>query len=399
MRTLLRTEPTITKRSRVIKKGAPVEDYRIYCGKDATGKRVQFFRSTQAEAKQVAAEWGQKAKTLGDAALALTPAQTVDAAQAFRMLEGHTPSICLSTIVDKYLSCRPDPVKNIPALVLAYELYLSTFAPEQKRHVESVRSIVGRFVMKAASLGAKLSDVTRGEIERWISCTSCASSYNAHLSYLRAFFSWANKTYHTGNPCEGIARKRIAYTEPQFMRPTDVSRFMQAAEARPDAYFIIPRLVLGFFCGLRSAEIDRVLWRDIDLDSMEVRVRMPKGYTKGTKPRIVPLEPNAVAWLNKYGSRFENDAPISSFRYTRIAFIEIAAALGIRLDRNTMRHTYATMHVGFFRNLEATSCNMGHTGGARLLLAHYRGLVGANEAGMFWGILPTHKLGDNHELA
>lgn len=393
MRTLLRTEPTITKRSRVIK-GATVEDYRIYCGKDATGKRVQFFRSTQAEAKQVAAEWSQKAKTLGDAALAMTPAQTVDAAQAFRMLEGHTPPICLSTIVDKYLSCNPEPVENIPALVLAYEMYLSTFAPEQKRHVESVRSIVGRFVSRATTFTVKISDVTRGDIERWIACTSCASSYNAHLSYLGAFFSWANKTYHTGNPCEGILRKAIAYKEPQFMRPTDVSRFMQAAEARPDANVIVPRLVLGFFCGLRSAEIDRVLWRDIDLENGEVRVSMPKGYTKGVKPRIVGFQPNVVEWFTKYYPRVHpaGTSLYASYREARIAFNQIAKNLGLRLDRNTMRHTYATMHVGAFRNLEATSCNMGHTGGARLLLAHYRGLVGANEAGTFWGILPTHKL-------
>lgn len=390
MRTLLRTEPTITKRSRVIK-GATVEDYRIYCGKDATGKRVQFFRSTQAEAKQVAAEWGQKAKTLGDAALALTPAQTVDAANAYALLKGTKYQSSLMPIVEAWVKAYGNTnYVTAPSLVLVYELYSGTFAPEQNRHIESVRSIVGRFVMKSASLGAKPSDVTRADVERWLSCTSCASSYNAHLSYLGAFFSWANKTYHTGNPCEGFARKSVAYEEPSFMQALNVESLFLAAQASPDASLIIPRMTLGFFCGMRSAEIDRLASKDISADNYEVRVSMPKGYTHGVKPRMVKISPNAAAWLAKYPF---TDDHTSCYRRDREILKRLAYELGdLTLDRNTMRHTYATMHVAYFRDMEMTACEMGHSGGTRLLLSHYRGLVSKAEAAKFWSIEPTHKL-------
>ena len=55
---------------------------------------------------------------------------------------------------------------------------------------------------------------------------------------------------------------------------------------------------------------------------------------------------------------------------------------------NVMRHTYATMHVGAFRNAASTALNMGHGHSTDMLEKHYRGLVPKTVAQRYWTIFP-----------
>ena len=52
------------------------------------------------------------------------------------------------------------------------------------------------------------------------------------------------------------------------------------------------------------------------------------------------------------------------------------------------RHTYATMHVGAFRNAASTALNMGHGHSTDMLEKHYRGLVPKTVAQRYWTIFP-----------
>ena len=60
------------------------------------------------------------------------------------------------------------------------------------------------------------------------------------------------------------------------------------------------QLALGFLAGVRTAEIHRARWEDLDLEAGAFRVPRPKGWTRGQKPRLVELEPGAVAWLRRW---------------------------------------------------------------------------------------------------
>jgi hypothetical protein len=54
------------------------------------GHRKQFFRATEAEANALAAELRKDRKELGDLALALSPADKLDAVRAIQLLAGKT---------------------------------------------------------------------------------------------------------------------------------------------------------------------------------------------------------------------------------------------------------------------------------------------------------------------
>ena len=60
-------------------------------------------------------------------------------------------------------------------------------------------------------------------------------------------------------------------------------------------------LLLGGFCGLRSAEIERLRWEDVNLEAGHVVLAASASKVKGR--RIVPLPDCAKTWLAPYAGR------------------------------------------------------------------------------------------------
>jgi integrase len=58
---------------------------------------------------------------------------------------------------------------------------------------------------------------------------------------------------------------------------------------------LLPHSVIDAFSGIRSAEIERLDWRDILWDRGFIEVKAAKAKTKAR--RLVPLLPNLRAWL------------------------------------------------------------------------------------------------------
>src|SRR5687768_8868016 len=59
---------------------------------------------------------------------------------------------------------------------------------------------------------------------------------------------------------------------------------------------LLPLLVLGAFAGMRTAEIERQLWEDINLERGFIRVTAAKGNT--AQKRLIPIGDNLKQWLS-----------------------------------------------------------------------------------------------------
>jgi len=57
----------------------------------------------------------------------------------------------------------------------------------------------------------------------------------------------------------------------------------------------------GAFAGLRSAEIERLAWSDIDLTGGFIHVASDKAKTRSR--RLVPVLPNLAQWLAPYAHK------------------------------------------------------------------------------------------------
>lgn len=109
-------------------------------------------------------------------------------------------------------------------------------------------------------------------------------------------------------------------------------------------------LVLLWRCGLRCNEAVSLDVADVRLEEpAQVRVRFPKGYERGAKPRSVGLDERSrtilAAWIAKRG-----DAPGALFvtrhgsRLTNRAVRQTFAALGRRAGLQRRVHPHAFRH-------------------------------------------------------
>jgi integrase len=176
------------------------------------------------------------------------------------------------------------------------------------------------------------------------------------------FFRWAYRRQLVNrNPMDALdcpkSKPRRNILTPDEMRAT-----IKAADG-----WMLAAVLLGGFAGLRTAEILRMNWGDIDTKAGEIHVR--PGVMKdsgGFDQRIVNFtEPltRRRRLLEKLACEFHRGKliPVSDrvFHKERVALIR-----GMEWEKwpeNALRHSFATYHLGKSKNPGVTAFQMGHT--------------------------------------
>ena len=357
-------------------------------------KRVPSFRRSIARADALLARY------------AASPA-LLDALHALAVLDGAGPDAgppSLTELALAHLRAERGRGRIRPPLALGelFDLRLAHYAPAQTRSIGAL-ACARRFLCGRLGADRPVESIREEEISKALSSYGDPQSFNSLFRRLRLAFNWAvrNRLIER-SPLGRIEARRVGWREPAFFPPDRVERILRAAEAHPGslAAAVGMQLALGFFAGVRTVEIARARWEDLDLSGGVLRIPRPKGFTSGHRPRLVELEPCAVAWLRRWrdwtaaatGARPSGPIVANPRRLTLWKALRLAPAgdsWGNDAAHNVMRHTYATMHVGAFRNAAATALNLGHADGTGLLERHYRGLVPKSVAEAYWRILPS----------
>ena len=265
------------------------------------------------------------------------------------------------------------------------------------KHVKSLKSCFKYFA--AAHPHRSVASIKPAEIATYI--LNHKSSERAIFRRLRALFRWCvPMEFVTENPMERVPRPAADTSERETFTPAQMKAFLDAAAVSPQ---LLRHLVLGGFFGLRTAEIQRLDCKDVDLERGEIFVRKMKTEGKGIRERYVIGTPNAVAWLKKLalpatGPVIEiND---KNFRLNRDAVIAQAngedpkeamkpgaKAEGrkgklIEWPYNVLRRSFASYHLAAFENPNLTAAQIGHTT-ADTTFAKYRA-VRRKENGVVW---------------
>lgn len=256
-----------------------------------------------------------------------------------------------------------------------------------------------RLVAATGGENTRLADVSRAHVEAVLAPAATACTYNGLLASARAFFAWCIRRRLLGaSPAADVEGRTEAPREPHFFTPAQVRAVFREA-VRPDADPAIGVfLALGFFCGMRTSEIARARAKDIDLDGGTVRVPVPKGYWRGTPPRLIQAPENAIAWLRWLLPRggLPPDTPLAASLATvrdwkRVRLGPLGLAWDSDFFRNVMRHTACTMHVAAFRNLAETQLLLGHSAGSAITARHYLGLAPRAMGEEYWRIVPPSR--------
>lgn len=224
---------------------------------------------------------------------------------------------------------------------------------KSKSHSDKVKEICGMLEKKFT-----LVAVSPAELDRWFTSLPGSETTRAmFFRYARMFFRWAHRMgYIQRDPSAALDCPRAAVGR----NILTVDQMRTALSVKMDNW-LLACILLGGFAGLRSEELLRMDWADIDLKAGEVHIR--PGVMKdsgGFFERIVdftePLSRRKKALKGK-GKLVPVTARL--FHYARGAVATSAGWDG--WPANCLRHSFATYHLAVSRDPGKTAHQMGHS--------------------------------------
>jgi integrase len=119
-------------------------------------------------------------------------------------------------------------------------------------------------------------------------------SINNYRAIVRAFFTYALKRELVEkNPVASVDKVKLVDKAPEIFTPKQLADLLAATDPS-----LLPALALQAFARLRTAEVLRLEWSDVDLVRGFVTVAAHKSKT--ARRRLTPIAQNLAEWLRPY---------------------------------------------------------------------------------------------------
>jgi integrase len=309
-------------------------------------------------------------------------------AESARMLpEGVTVKEAVADYVRRNKAVRES--RTVAELVREYIAAKET-SGRSTRHVEDLRGRLKRFAdafqMPVASITGPMLQAYLDS--RDVSARSKLNDIRHALSALR----WGVKRKYAPrdllDEIEAIELPEAKPSETLIFSPEELREMF--ASIRPE---LVPWLCMGAFCGLRSAEILRLDWQQVNLERRFVEVKAQNAKTAAR--RLVPLCDAAVEWLTPHR---KESGRVSHFAEDNKAYAAAAAsvnaareAAGVKQQfvwkRNGLRHSFCSYRLAVTSDAAKTALEAGNS--PAMIFRHYRQLVTADEAARWFSVAPT----------
>ena len=358
------------------------------------GRGERLFFKTKVEAETRAEQLRITRKNEGTGGIAIPEKLRVDALECARLLD--PLGVSLREAVDYFIAhARPGGgIRKIRPVVEEF-LRAKKDANRRPEYLRVQRYILGKF---CESFGEQAANaIHTDDISAWLQAGSWSLRTRAnYFSDLSNFFGFAvRKGYCAENPLARLDKPKVdEASAPAVFTPTEAANLLNASErlgGRMTAFF-----ALGLFAGLRTTELLKLDWRQIDLDARTIEVTSDVSKTRDH--RYVTISENLAAWLVPY-RRAHGPVRSAAWRWHRD--VARKAAKLTEWPDNGMRHSFGSYHFAHHSNAALTASEMGHRGETRTLFGHYRALVKPVEAMRFWAIKPLIEEADraSHEGA
>jgi integrase len=351
-------------------------------GLKVNGKRRRLFFETAREAEEELGQLKIKARRHGQAGLDIPDDLRGMAVDCARRLKPFGKTILDATnFLLQHLTAAQS--KQVDELVDDY-LRAQRRSQLSARHLDDVSMRLSRFREDFASRPVRT--ISAQEIENWL--------YGLHSdgnglapqtlvnwrAILHAFYGWLlRRKLIDFNPVTAIPKPKVVRDAPAIWSPESLEQLLQAASAE-----LVPVLAMGAFAGLRTSELLRLEWREIDLERKLIEVTASKA--KSARRRLVKIEPNLARWLAPHAGNTGKPWP-KGWRSYHEATAKLCRELELEWRENGLRHSFASYHLAHFQNAEALALQMGHTS-VRMIFEHYRELVAPQTAQRYSAIEP-----------
>jgi integrase len=247
-----------------------------------------------------------------------------------------------------------------------------------KRYIETLRTYLLRF---ATSFQTNIGSISTGAITRWLDSLKVGPrSYNNVRQAIVTLFNFARRRGYLakGETTEAADVETVRDDDGEIavLTPADLSKLLRKSKPLYQLYF-----ALAAFTGIRSAELLRLEWNEINFEKghIEVKARKAKTATR----RLVPIQPNLAKWLEPYRS---SKGKLFESRRTVDSAIKFAKRLRIPWKANCLRHSYATYRLSIIPDAGRIALEVGNS--PAKLFTNYRELDRQNHGPEWFAIEP-----------
>ena len=273
----------------------------------------------------------------------------------------------------------PKPVADVVAELIG----LKENRGASKRYVADLRQRLSRF---ANAFAVDISSVTTAEVQQWLDrlklSPTSVKNFRRLINVLFSFAESRGYIFKGGNPVVDVETVTANGGSIEIFTPDELAKLLEAAS--PD---FAPFLAVGAFCGLRTAELQRLDWRDVDTAAGFVTVAADKAKTKAR--RLVPIQSSLAAWLATCEKRtgFLWKGGRNDLDEARAACVK---ASGVAWKANGLRHSFASYRLAQIQNASQVALEMGNS--PTIVFKHYRELVRPAAAAAWFAVVPKGTL-------
>ncbi len=247
----------------------------------------------------------------------------------------------------------------------------------------------------AQSFPGLIGNITTLEISKWLRGLNLSS--RSLLNYRRIIVTLFRHAVDHGYLPEGVTQaEKVSKVkvndegEIGIFTPEEMTRLLETSGNEE-----MPYLALGAFAGIRTAEIVRLDWAEINFDSGYIEIKKAKAKTKGR--RLIKMQPNLVEWLQLV--KQESGPVLSLVRpdYTGPEVLAPKCDPPVVWKRNGLRHSFCSYRMVILQNEHQVSSEMGSS--PAMVYANYRELVTKEAAEKWFAIVPSGKRQDRKSRA
>ena len=279
--------------------------------------------------------------------------------------------------IDFYIAYLRAHEKSVTVETAVKELIdLRRAAGRDEAYLEGVAIRLGRFVREHQ--GAVIASFETGALNRWLTqlpfMPATRNTYRRDLVTLFSFCS--DHGYCERNVAEKTDRATDIDKPVGILTPAQASALLSACGED-----VMPYVAIGLFAGLRAAEIEKLDWAEVDLESGHIEVTAAKSKTR--RRRLVPISESLAAWIRPLAKL---SGPVTP-EGLRKRFEAARKAAGLKeWPNNALRHSFGSYRLALCQDAPRVSLEMGNS--PQMVFAHYRELVKPKDAALFWSLSP-----------
>jgi integrase len=245
--------------------------------------------------------------------------------------------------------------------------------------------MTSRLKVFAKAFKTNIGSVRVEEIDRWLIGLKVAPrTQNNYRASVATLFSFARNRGYLPRDTKTEAELAMVATDRGgaigIYSPDALKTMLTGLPERFTAH-----VALGGLAGLRTSEIGRLDWKDINLPGKFIVVAADKAKT--AQRRIVPMSKSLIAWITPIA---EKAGPVRKGCKHDSTFLralsEAMKIIEVESVDNGLRHSYASYRLASVKSADQVALEMGNS--PRKLFANYREITTEAEARRWFSVMP-----------